>query len=55
MLELVSQRVRAVHEEFGSNLPRGIRYTIICDYDGFSLKQLANMKSNNSTSKSFLL
>jgi len=47
-LELVSQRIRAGYEALGSNLPRGIRYTIICDYEGFGLKQLANMKSVNT-------
>ncbi|OXA40429.1 SEC14-like protein 4 [Folsomia candida] len=48
LLETVSRRVRAVHEESGSNLPKGIRYTMICDYEGFGLRQLANMKSVNT-------
>lgn len=43
MLETITRKVREMYEK--NNQPRGIRYTVICDYEGFGLRQLANMKS----------
>jgi len=48
MLEMVNRKVREIHEKENNNQPRGIRYTIICDYAEFSLRQMANMKSVNT-------
>jgi hypothetical protein len=47
-LETVGKKVKEVYEDSSSNKPKGIRYTMIADYEGFGLRQLANMKSVNT-------